>query len=554
MKKPIYLIFAAAILLVAIIIGYQFVALPQEPVEKEDQVDPVNNVPEELEPFTFTHYYHFVGRPIRPWGEDETSKYIAEKFNVHIEFTAAETDPATELSIKVASGDLPDSIMIPRGEDKLRLVDLGLLNPLGPLMEAHDNLEDNVLPTALDRISVDGVLYGIPHYPRKRASGGGFTWIYNRRLFEDAGSPNLNTLEDLYNFAKTVRDKLPYNREGLSVTPVQFVATPNAWQVARAFYRSFGGMLDGLWYTVLNGNYTFIFRDPIFKEAVMEANRWWRERLFSETQFTDTPDMILERIVAGRTALLFYNMALEEMNRFRTLLMESFPDDSYEITAFPYPPARGLDIGDIYGDHQVSVGGAVTVITEDAQNPQKIFDFWSWFLTREANIMHMFGPQGHLWETLNEDGFPILKRPMIQVTAEERTRLGLWSWADPAQSDHLDSVKFAVNNMQPPEKREWVTTNQELILTPTLLFTDEFVGVFEAIDPKSTEEINRTRIMEYINANFPLVIMASTAEEAERIFNDILAFADQNGMTDIEEIKNQKYQENVRLGGTVFDR
>ena len=112
MKKPIYLIFAAAILLVAIIIGYQFVALPQEPVEKEDQVDPVNNVPEELEPFTFTHHYHFVGRPIRPWGEDETSKYIAERFNVHIEFTVAEIDPAKELSIMVASGDLPDSIMI----------------------------------------------------------------------------------------------------------------------------------------------------------------------------------------------------------------------------------------------------------------------------------------------------------------------------------------------------------------------------------------------------------------------------------------------------------
>jgi len=108
--------------------------------------------------------------------------------------------------------------------------------------------------------------------------------------------------------------------------------------------------------------------------------------------------------------------------------------------------------------------------------------------------------------------------------------------------------------MQPPDKRNWVATNQSEVLTPIMWLTDEFVGIWDVIDPLGTEGVNRTLIMEYIAANFPLVLMAPTAAEAERIFDEIISFADQNGMAAIEELKNQKYQENVELVGTGIRR
>jgi ABC-type glycerol-3-phosphate transport system substrate-binding protein len=474
----------------------------------------------------------------------------SQSINIHVEFSKPEADAATELSVMISAGDMPDSIMMDRGVDNRRLADLGLLVPLEPLMEAHDNFEDNVLPTTIDMLEINGVLYGIPNWSRKAASGGNDAWIYNRRIFEDAGSPKLNTFEDLYNFAVSIRDNQRNNREGLSVTPVQFNATGDAWQVGRAFYRSFGGVQDG-WFTVLNGDYSLIFRDQVFRDAVMEANRWWRERLFSETQFTDTGEMILERIVAGRTGILFYDQSADETNHFRRILMETFPDDSYEMVApFPFPPARGLSTDDIYADHQSTVGWNVTSITTSAEKPQRIFDLWSYLLTPEAAILQMYGPQGDYWETLNEDGFPILKYPEADMTTAEKERLGLWFWMIPGQSDNVDRTKFGVNAMQPPDRRNWVATNQSEVLTPIMWLTDEFVGIWDVIDPLGTEGVNRTLIMEYIAANFPLVIMAPTAAEAERIFNEILQFADDNGMAAIEELKNQKYQENVELVGS----
>lgn len=534
----------------------QVAETPAETEEPAEGEEPVAEEPAvvELEPYTFTHYFNYTWWGLQPWAVDEVSKYLAEKFNVTVEFSKPESDAATELGIMISAGDMPDSIMMDRGTDNRRLAELGLLVPLEPLMEAHDNFEDNVLATTIDMLRINGELYGIPNWSRKAASGGNFAWIHNGRLFEDAGSPALNTFEDMYNFAVTVRDTLPTNREGLSVTPVQFPMSGDGWQVARAFYRSFGGVIDG-WFTSLNGNFSLVFRDPVFRDSVLEANRWWRERLLSETQFTDTDDMILERIVAGRTALLWYDQSLDETNNFRRILMENFPDDSYEmVSPFPFPPARGLSTDDIYGDHQSTLGWNVTNITTSAENPQRIFDLWSFLLTPEAAKLQMYGPEGDFWSGLSPEGFPLLSKPEAELTSAEINRLGLWFWMIPGQSDNVDGIKFGVNAMQPEDKRNWVATNQSEILTPTMWLTDEFAGIWDVIDPLGTEGVNRTLIIDYITANLPLVMMAPTAAEAERIFDDILAFADANGMAAIEELKNQKYQENVELVGTGIGR
>ena len=555
-KKFYILLIVVALLFTSVLtacrrVGDTGVTTAPPTTQPADTTDPVETP---LEPYTFTHYFNYTWWGLQPWGEDAVSKYLSEKFNIHVEFSKPESDAATELSLMISAGDMPDSIMMDRGVDNQRLADLGLLVPLEPLMEAHRNFQDNVLPTTTDMLRIKGEVYGIPNWSRKAASGGNDAWIYNSRLFEDAGSPSLNTFEDMYNFAIKVRDELPNNREGLRVTPVQFNNTSDAWQVGRAFYRSFGGVQDG-WFTVLDGDYSLIFRDPVFRDAVMEANRWWRERLFSETQFTDTGDMILERIVAGRTALLFYDQSQDEVNNYRRILMENFPDDSYEmIKPFPFPPARGLSTNDIYADHQSTVGWNVTSITTSAEQPQRIFDLWSYLLQPEAAILQMYGPQGDYWETLNEDGFPILNFPEAELTTAEINRLGLWFWMIPGQSDNVDRTKFGVNAMQPLDKRNWVASNQSDVLTPIMWLTDEFVGIWDAVDPLSNDGINRTLIMEHIAANFPLVVMARTSAEAETLFDNILSFADANGMGALEQLKNQRYQQNVELVGTGIRR
>ena len=240
---------------------------------------------------------------------------------------------------------------------------------------------------------------------------------------------------------------------------------------------------------------------------------------------------------------------------FRKILMKNYPGDSYEITLpNPFPPAKVLPPSDIYGDITATVGWNVTCITTQAENPQRIYDLWSYLLTREAAIIQQYGPPGHLWETLDDEGLPILKKGEGELTAEERDRLGLWFWMIPGHSDHVDTIKFALNDKLPEEKRDWVVSMQAHIMTPTKTLSDEFVGIGDVIDPQSDMGINRTLCEDYIKANFPSVIMAKSTEEAEKIFDDIVKFLDENGMPAIEEEYDKKYQDNVKCFGTALKK
>lgn len=510
--------------------------------------EPASN---KLEPYTFTHYFNYDWWDIKPWGQDEVSKVLKEKFNVTVEFSKPDSDPDAKLNVMISSGDLPDSIMMDRGPNNIKLAQLGLLQPLEPLMAKNPNLEKNLLPSTIEMLKIDGKLYGIPNWPRTKPTGGNNVWIYDKKLWEAAGSPKLETFEDLYNFAKKIKTDVPKTAAGLPTIPFSVDYTPDGNMIAGAFYRSFGGVLTNGWYTVLNGKYQLVFRDPVFKQASLEINRWWREGLISETQFTDTTDQILEKIVAGRTALLYYDHSKDDTNKFRKLLMQNCPGDSYEIVQpNPYPPANGLSPSDIYADYKETIGWNVTCITKNAKDPQRIFDLWTYLLTPEAALLQMYGPQGEMWDKLDDQGRPILKKPESEFTPDEVNRLGLWFWMIPGHSDHVDELKFAVNAMQPPDKQSWVISTQANILTPIMWMSDEFVGIPDTIDPQSDEGVKRTLCENYIKEQYPRMIMASSQSEAEAIYQGIIDFCDKNGMPAIEEIYDKKYKDNVAKVGT----
>ena len=507
-----------------------------------------------LEPYTFTHYFNYDWWGLKPWGVDGVSKYLQEKFNITVEFSKPDSDPAAKLNVMISAGDLPDSIMMDRGVDNKKLAELGLLVDLQPMMDKNPNLKDNVAEKTREQLKINGKLYSIPNWSRIGPTGGNDAWIYNSRLYRAAGSPKLDTFEDLYAYATKIKKDVPKNNEGLTTFPMMFDSDGTANPLARGFFRSFGGVING-WYSVQGGAYKMVLRDETFKKATMEGNKWWREGLLSETQFTDTADQVLEKIVTGRTALLYYDQGKDESNKYRKILMESFPDDSYEmVSPFPYPPANGLPTSKIYADYKESIGWNVTCITTSAKDSQRIYDLWSYLLTQEACIIQMYGPQGMNWDTLNDKGLPLLKKGEGELTSQEVDTLGAWFWMIPGQSDHVDMTKFAVNAMQPTERQNWVINNQANVLTPLMYMSDEFIGIADTVDPKTDTGIARALCEDFIKAEYPKVIMAKTVEEAEKTYQGIIDFCEKNGMAGVETVYDAKYKENVALVGTALTR
>ena len=509
---------------------------------------------EDLTPYTYTHYYNYDWWDLKEWGKDEVSKYMQKKFNVNIEFSKPDTDAKAKLNTLITSGDLPDSIFMDRNQDYLKMIELGMLQPLEPYMKKNPTLEQNLLESTREMLKVDGKLYIIPQWARSDHTGGNMAWMYVDSIYKKLGSPKLETLDDLYQYACKVRDEVPKTADGLSVTPVQFAEGGDGGILLDAFYRSYGGVRDG-WYTVLDGKYKLLFRDPLFKEAVLEINRWWRNGLISETQFTDSGDQVLEKMVAGRNGLLFYDQSKDDTNKFRKIYMQNHPGDSYEMV-LPnlFPPAKGLSPNDIYGEWSNTVGGSGIVITKKAKNPQRIFDLRSFFFTPEAAQLLMYGPQGHLWDKLDENGLPILKKPENELTADEVNALGLWFWMEPGFADSIDKLKYAMNAKMPPDKQSWIVSNQANLQTPIKWITDEFVGLTDDIKPTDPEGINKTLVEDNIGEQLPKVMMAKSKEEAEAMFDDILKFADKNGIAAVEKKAGTVYRANVDKIGTQLTK
>lgn len=506
---------------------------------------------ETTEPFEWTLYFNYQWWGIQPWGEDDISAYWSDKFNMKINFIKPDTTPEDQiLQMMVLSDDLPDVVMMERGATHMDLCRQGVFLDLAPLMEVNPSFGNEIAESTRELLKIDGVLYSIPHWARKGPTGGNDMWLYNKNIWEAAGSPDLNTFEGLYEYAVAVKENVPTNAAGLPVIPFATQNNNDAHdKIAFAFYRSFGGPNRGHFYTVpVDGHLQSCLRDSVFKDAVLEANKWYREGLILESQFVDTNDQMIEKFSSGRVGLLYYDHSQDSSNRFRKIMMENEPGNDYLRVVDPvYPMAAGVE--KTYADEKPSIGWNVLCITRDAKEPQRIFDFLSYMLTKEGSVDMMYGPPGVLYNELDEAGNPILLKPMSALTAEENDKVGTWIWSFCNHSDNVDSTKFAVNKMQPPELQDWVEQTQSDILTPIMFVTDEYVNLAITIDPLSDLGISRTRCEEYYREQLPKIIMAATAEEAEKLYDEVLAFFEANGLAEIEAIYDVMYQENLSLQG-----
>ncbi|MCL2388706.1 MAG: hypothetical protein FWC89_14340, partial [Defluviitaleaceae bacterium] len=291
--------------------------------------------------------------------------------------------------------------------------------------------------------------------------------------------------------------------------------------------------------------------------------RWFREGLFPATNLTNTQQQFEENLLGGRGGLIYHDHSTDSGLHFRRILSEQDPGNSIELIyhrigddPFVFLPAtsRGLTHHQI--NHQVhgTLGWNASFITRGAPNPGRIFELLTWMMSPLGSIEMMFAPQGHLWEELNADGFPILTRPISSLSAEEREHYGIWTWDVHGHANNVDNAKFAANAMLPPADRLWVDYMQATVFTPRLRLTDEFILMPQQIDSTSQLGIDRQMIEDRFEEMLPQIILATTAEEAIRLFDETRDFANNNGMLEISRIYNENWLRNSAMqGGSIYD-
>lgn len=514
------------------------------------------------EPYEFDAYYSYQGS-VKPWGEDAASKYMNEKFNIKVNYSCPEADADSKLNLMISSDDLPDVIILDRNANWLKLINLGKLVDVNTLKYEGCSFDEDILESTQKLLSVNGGLYGIPNWARKGATGGNMSWMVNHDVYEQLGSPELKTLEDLHQFMLDAKEKGVKTSDDQSIFPWLPRQDDNGFYTVSAIYRSYGNpnLIDTYWSQADNDVKLAVYDDN-YVAALKIANQWYKEGLFPETTYTDSNDQFTEKLANGRAAVTYYDFSQDDTTHFRTLLQEK-DGNTYDLLGWElkdspiYPAAEGVDW--VYGEEGGTVGWNVNCITTKAENPQRIFDLYTWMLTKDGSINMMYGPEGGLWEGKDEEGNPILKKPEEELTSDEKNAAGCWFWSQPAHSDNVDLTKYAVNEQQPEASRSWVISIQDHVFTPEdsihpaipgqKFLTDENTGLSLEIDPTDDLGMARQAITDECKMRIPQIIMASDDATFDKLVQDLKDFAESNQVHDIEKIYTDKRASNIELQG-----
>ena len=528
--------------------------------------------------FNWHANYTWFSWPGAGWNGDMVSRHWSDMFDIYAVLTTPDGIADEILNLMIIANELPDAIWMDRGSQMQEMARLGLLYSIDELnqMVYRNYLYDLNVPLSTQLLYAeltDGVNYVIPNWVRMGtigelggATGGNVGWLYVSNVWEAVGSPTIRTFEDLYAYAVAVRDANLVNHQGLPIIPVLIhAATDQGQSFVNGIFGAFGGWWAGWggWESIRpDGTFGSSWENPIWRDAVMEANRWFREGLFPATVFTNTDPMRNELLSNGRAGLMWIDHSLDDNVNFRTLLSEQDPGNSIELfisevggryyTRFP-SATRGITQQQVTHETHATLGWNGSVIVRGASNPGRIFELFTHMLSLPGSIEMTLGPPGVLWENLDADGFPIMTRSPALLTSDERLEIGLWNWDLKGHANNVDDAKFAANRGLPPEERNWVESMQENVFTPNLRLTDEFVNMTPTIPFGTPLAIRRTQITDFWEEMLPQIIMAATAEEANRLFDTVLQFNIDNGREEIDRIHHARWLYNLDLqGGTIF--
>src|SRR5690554_6750415 len=164
---------------------------------------------------TFTFYGNYDWMSNGTFGETPSTQWIVDHKKVKIEPINSGGAAAAKLNTMIASNTLPDVIQTDRGATVERLRAGNILVTLDEYYDKYPNLRKFVGEATLNMLrSEDGHIYQVPNWYTTTPNGNG-GWFVNSKIYEQLGSPQLETFEDLYMYLTKIKLNYP------EVTPLE---------------------------------------------------------------------------------------------------------------------------------------------------------------------------------------------------------------------------------------------------------------------------------------------------------------------------------------------
>ncbi|ASA26139.1 ABC transporter substrate-binding protein [Paenibacillus donghaensis] len=486
-----------------------------------------------VKPVTFSYYSNYDWDTTEPWGEDSTTKWISD--NLKVNMTAIQSSGAaeTKLSTMIASGSLPDVMMMDRGANVERLRQNGLLVAFDEYLDKYPNLKNNAGEATLGMLrSEDGKLYQFPNWYTSSPNGNG-GWIINKKIYKELGSPKLETFDDLYAYLLQVKEKYP------DVVPLEIGAK------ARGLETMYGGWAENKPYLPKanpSGNaLTSIFTDEVYIQNIQYASKLFREKLITQDVFTQTADQLSEKLNTGRVAVFVDGDVANPGAKANAMLQATDPEAGFDII----PPIHkaGLDPAKITPNNYNSLGWNVLVITKSAKDPEAIFSYLDWVTSDEGQRILNFGRQGLFWDEVDADGVPIPNDAALNTAQAEKSKekIGRFNWV--GNTTFIDQTKAKMDALLPIEKQNWTTLAQTKVTWKTSRNFTEFVNLDPL--PDSEEGTIATTVNDIFLEVNAKALYAKNEEEVSKLLTKADEDAKRAGYEKLLTFQTERWKNNL---------
>lgn len=281
-------------------------------------------------------------------------RYLKDKLNIGIkdEFEANGDDYDRQVSMAIASGELPDMMQVGSKDFLDELVENDLVEDLTDVYDkyASDFIKgcyDSYDGRSLDTATYDGRLMALPATNGDSAPSTAYIrkdWLDKLGLAVDADGDKCITLDELKLIAKTFMDQDP----GGSKNPVGIAFVPNltADDYANSTF-TVNGILSTFkafpknWLQDDSGNVYYGSTAPEMKAALAEMAEWFQEGILDPQFGTRTWDDITALLSNGQTGIAFGPWHIPDwvlnsvrgMNKEATFAAYAVVDDAGKVNA-----------------------------------------------------------------------------------------------------------------------------------------------------------------------------------------------------------------------------
>lgn len=474
----------------------------------------IQNTNEEnsAEPICFSLYIDHPWFWTDVWGEDPISKKITEITGVSFDITRA--SDGQQLALLIAADDLTDFVYTSTPSAMALLSDSGVSYSYNELI-AETGV--NIYATESEiqnNTQADGNYYALLNaYTSQEAieegntllSGGTRSLAYRTDIYEELGSPEINSLEDLEKVLLAAKEKYP---KIIPLLPDAEYLWYFAEQLGLKGSNKIGYDKDG--------NPCHFLNIDGMNEYFEILNRFGRQGLIIPESLTYNYDRFVEVRNSGNSFMQL--RATDEAKAANAAAREAGTDYQWKLLTHELDEKALVNVN-------TGIGWSGMYISKKNPNPQRAIEFMSWCRSEEGRKLTAWGIQGEHWD-YNENGETVTTpayRKLIDEGMQRTEDLGIAMWIFGDQGDENAFIDYAATN---PDLIDF-TERLKSAVKHTQVMSELYFCI-----PTSGDEANiYYAINDMYNSELPKIMFAETDEAFQQAVANLYQQAEDMGLS-----------------------